>query len=54
MIRINERAFVRFNADVFNVLNLAGTPQPGSDGIIQMRNSAYSPRILQLTLRVTW
>lgn len=53
-IRINERAFVRFNADFFNVLNLAGTPQPGSDGIIQMRNSSNPPRQLQLTMRLTW
>ena len=53
-VRIHERAFVRINADFFNVLNLAGIPQPGSDGIIQMRNSNNLPRQLQLTARITW
>jgi hypothetical protein len=45
---------VRFNADFFNVLNMPGTPMPGGDGLIQMRNSFNTPRQLQLTLRLTW
>jgi hypothetical protein len=53
-VRIREGMFLRFNADFFNVLNLAGTPLPASDGIIQMRNSANVPRQLQLTGRLSW
>lgn len=53
-IRIHESMFLRFNADFFNVLNMAGMPLPGADGIVQMRNSAYEPRQLQLTARLSW
>ena len=53
-VRIRESVFLRFNVDFFNALNLAGIPQPGADGIIQMRNSANVPRQLQLTGRLTW
>ncbi|MCL4850086.1 MAG: carboxypeptidase regulatory-like domain-containing protein [Bryobacteraceae bacterium] len=53
-IRIRESMFLRFNADFFNVLNMAGMPLPGADGIVQMRNSAYEPRQLQLTVRLSW
>jgi len=52
--RINERVNLRFNADFFNVLNYPGLVQPGADGIASRRNSANSPRNLQLTLRLTW
>jgi hypothetical protein len=53
-VRLTEKAQVRFNADFFNVLNMPGTPMPGGDGLIQMRNSFNTPRQLQLTLRLTW
>lgn len=53
-VRLREAAMLRFNADFFNVLNMPGTPQPGSEGIINMRNSAQGARQLQLTLRLTW
>ena len=54
MARITERVNLRFNADFFNVLNYPGLVQPGADGIASQRNSANSPRNLQLTLRLTW
>ncbi|MEK7404572.1 MAG: carboxypeptidase-like regulatory domain-containing protein [Acidobacteriota bacterium] len=53
-VRITERVFVRFNADLFNVLNNPGLVQPGADGIVTRRLSANTPRQLQLTLRLTW
>jgi hypothetical protein len=53
-VPVTERASLRINADFFNVLNMAGMPQPGTDGIVQMRNSVNTPRQLQLTIRLTW
>ena len=53
-VRIRESFVLRFNADFFNVLNMPGTPQPGANGIINMRNSAQGARQLQLTLRLSW
>lgn len=54
-IPINERFTLRFNADFFNVLNMPGLNQPDSgSGIVSLRDSANSPRQLQLTLRLTW
>ena len=53
-VAVTEKVAARFNMDFFNVLNMAGIPQPGADGIVQMRNSVNTPRQLQLTLRVTW
>ncbi|MBL8230979.1 MAG: hypothetical protein JNL98_20970, partial [Bryobacterales bacterium] len=53
--RITERFTLRFNADVFNALNMPGLGQPDSgSGIVSTRNSANSPRELQLTLRLSW
>lgn len=53
--RITERFVLRFNADFFNVLNMPGLNQPETTtGIVSLRNSANSPRNLQLTLRLTW
>jgi hypothetical protein len=43
------------NVDFFNVLNMPGMNQPdASTGIVSLRDSANSPRNLQLTLRLTW
>ena len=54
-IPITERVFLRVNADFLdNVFNMPGTTMPGGDGIILNRNSAVSPRVLQLTMRLTW
>jgi hypothetical protein len=54
-IPITERVFLRMNADFLdNVFNMPGTTMPGGDGIILNRNSAVSPRVLQLTMRLTW
>jgi hypothetical protein len=54
-IPITERVFLRVNADFLdNVFNMPGTTMPGSDGIILNRNSANPPRVLQLTMRLTW
>ena len=53
-VKITEKAFLRFNADFFNLLNNPGLVQPGADGIVSKVLSANSPRQLQLTLRLTW
>jgi hypothetical protein len=54
-IPISESVFLRVNADFLdNVFNMPGTMMPGADGIILNRNSANSPRVLQLTMRLTW
>lgn len=53
--RINEQFVLRLNADFFNVLNMPGLGQPDPNtGIVSLRNSANTPRNLQLTLRLTW
>ncbi len=53
--RITEQFVLRLNADFFNVLNMPGLNQPDMNtGILSTRNSANSPRNLQLTLRLTW
>jgi hypothetical protein len=54
-IPINEQFMVRFNADFFNVFNNPGNPSGvGSTGIISTRSSGQDPRVMQLTLRLTW
>ncbi len=54
-IPITERVFVRFNIDFFNVLNHPGNPSGvGSTGVLSTRASGASPRVLQLTLRLTY
>jgi hypothetical protein len=46
---------VRFNVDFFNVFNHPGNPSGvASTGILSTRNSGVSPRVLQLTARMTW
>jgi hypothetical protein len=53
--RLTENVVLRFNADFFSVLNNPGLSQPDSTtGIVSLRNSANTPRQLQLTLRLTW
>jgi hypothetical protein len=54
VVKIKESTYLRFNADFFNVLNQPGTPQPGDNGVILMNTSANHPRVMQLTLRLTW
>ncbi|MGE5569590.1 MAG: TonB-dependent receptor [Rhodospirillales bacterium] len=51
---LTEDVNLRFNADFFNVLNNPGMGTPGSNGIISLQNSNNSPRMLQLSLRLTW
>jgi hypothetical protein len=55
-INFTESVNMRLNVDFFNVLNAPGNPSggPGSTGVISARNSSNSPRLLQLTLRVSW
>lgn len=54
-IPITERVFLRMNVDFLNnVFNMPGTGVPGGDGIITNRFSANAPRVLQLTMRLTW
>ncbi len=53
---ITEKARMRANIDVFNVLNTHGLVAPGGDGISTLGRSfdgfAFRPRQLQLTLRL--
>jgi len=55
-VPITERVALRVNADFLdNVFNMPGTTMPGpNDGVILNRNSANPPRVLQLTMRLTW
>jgi hypothetical protein len=54
-IPIRERLNMRFSADFFNVLNSPGlSPYVNDNGTILTNTSAYTPRHLQLTLRLTW
>ena len=54
-VRLTERTYLRVNADFLNnVFNMPGTQVPGGDGVILNRTSANSPRVLQLTMRLTW
>ena len=68
-VPITESVNVRFNADFFNVLNHPGNPNifigapsnaanTATTGILSTRNSntagANAPRVLQLSLRLTW
>jgi hypothetical protein len=51
---LTEDVNLRFNADFFSVLNNPGMSTPGGNGIISLQNSSNSPRMLQLSLRLTW
>jgi hypothetical protein len=52
--RIGESVALRFNADFFNVFNRPGTTMPSDSGIITTQFSDLDPRVMQLTLRLTW
>ena len=51
---MGERARLRFNMDFFNVFNRPGTRLPNSSGIITKQLSDNLPRVLQMTLRLSW
>ena len=55
---ITERARLRVNVDVFNVLNTQGLNVPGSDGIVTLQNSyggfGTCPRQVQVGMRMEW
>jgi hypothetical protein len=54
-IAIREQLMLRFNLDFLdNVFNMPGTTLPGNDGVILNRTSANLPRVLQMTLRLSW
>ena len=54
-VQLKEGVVLRVNADFLNnVFNMPGTNTPGGDGIILNRTSANSPRVLQLTMRLSW
>jgi len=51
---ITEDVGLRFNADFFSILNNPGMGTPGGNGFLSLQNSNNSPRMLQLSLRLTW
>ena len=54
-VNLTERVKLRVNLDFLNnVFNMPGTGMPGGDGVIQMRNSANLPRVLQYTIRISF
>ena len=54
-VRLTENTYLRVNADFLsNVFNMPGTTMPGGDGVITNQFSANPPRVLQLTMRLTW
>lgn len=53
-IDLTEAVKLRFNADFFSVLNNPGLSTPSSNGILYTNTSSNSPRVLQLTLRLSW
>ena len=55
MVRLTERLQLRINADFLNnVFNMPGTNLPGSNGLESQQTSANSPRVLQLTMRLSF
>lgn len=54
-IPITEGISARLGCDFFNVLNHPGNPNSvANTGILSTQNSGNDPRMLQLTLRLTW
>jgi hypothetical protein len=52
---IKEKIALRLNIDLFNALNMPGTPSGvSSEGLVNTRSSGNNSRELQLTLRLTW
>jgi hypothetical protein len=56
-VKFSDRVLLRFNVDFLNnVFNMPGLALPAtiSDGVVTTKNSANSPRVLQLTMRLTF
>jgi hypothetical protein len=54
-VSLTERITLRFNVDVFNVLNHPNDPiSVDQTGVLTTRNSGSSARVMQLTARLTW
>jgi hypothetical protein len=55
-VQLKERVNIRVNADFFNVLNMQGIPTNIStgNGFLDIRNSGYAARVMQLGARITW
>jgi hypothetical protein len=53
-VQLKESVFLRFNIDFFNVFNMPGTNMPAATGIVTNQFSDNSPRVLQVTGRLTW
>ena len=52
---IKERVRLRVQADFFNVFNVQGnSPSAGSDGTVLTYTSYNTPRVMQLSARLTW
>jgi len=55
VFNLTERMKLRFNVDAFNAFNMQGLTNPGaSDGINTMQSSYWTPRQIQLTLRLSF
>jgi hypothetical protein len=56
-VKFSDRVLARFNVDFLNnVFNMPGIALPATvgDGVVTTKNSANSPRVLQLTMRLTF
>ena len=54
-VNLTEAVVLRFNIDIFNVLNHPNNPNSiGGDGVLSTRNSGSGARTTQLTLRLQW
>jgi len=55
VFELTERFKLRFNMDAFNAFNMQGLTNPGAgDGINTMQTSYWTPRQIQLTLRLSF
>jgi len=55
VFQLTERWKLRFNIDAFNAFNMQGLTNPGAlDGINTMQSSYWTPRQIQLTLRLSF
>jgi len=55
VFNLGERFRLRFNIDAFNAFNMQGIPNPdASTGIQTFQNSYWTPRQIQLTLRLSF
>jgi hypothetical protein len=54
-VKLTEKVTMRFNVDMFNVLNHPNDPIiVDPTGVLTTRNSGVSARVMQLTARLTW